>query len=167
MTPTLRLASSRHAIAQQLLGDGAPASQRGTAHAGVAGDGSDTGSPVGHDPIDGSNRPSWWGTCSDVIATWWKYHPAHIALDLASPAISRRVREKPVQMLALAAGAGAIVAITRPWRLVSVTGIALALLKSSRLPGTLMTLLATQGLNPQGTAHAADHLGEPRPPPPE
>lgn len=163
MTPTLRLADSRQAIALQLFGrDAAPPARP------------DTGTGDVHRPQRGAHDGAgsgaagvdWWRAAGGIAAAWWENHPAHIALDLATPALTRRVRDKPLQMLALAAGAGAVVAIARPWRLVSAAGIALALLRSSRLPDTLLTLLAAQNFSSRGTAPLA-RGGGPQPPPPE
>lgn len=161
MTPTLRLADSRQAIARQLFGeDAAPPARPGAGNAHSPRRDSHDGACRGAPGVD------WWRAAGGIATAWWENHPAHIALDLATPALARRVRDKPVRMLALAAGTGALVAITRPWRLVSATGIALALLKSSRLPDTLLTLLATQDFNSRGAAPVARH-GGPHPPPPE
>ena len=96
-----------------------------------------------HSPrgVHESREGGWWASTREALGTWWKYHPAHAALDLATPALSRYAHDKPVQMVAIAVGVGIVAAVVRPWRLVSVTGIALALLKSSQLPTMLLSLL--------------------------
>jgi hypothetical protein len=81
--------------------------------------------------------------------TWWRYHPAHVGLDLASPALSAYAGRKPLQFLGIAAGVGAVVVVARPWRLISVTGLLLAIAKSSQLSTVLLSALSA--------VSAADH----------
>jgi hypothetical protein len=77
-----------------------------------------------------------------VVRTWWRYHPAHMGLELATPALSAYAARKPLQFLGIAAAVGAIVVIARPWRLISVTGLLVAIAKSSQLSGVLMSALS-------------------------
>ena len=49
---------------------------------------------------------------------------------------------KPAQFLGIAAAVGAIVVIARPWRLISVTGLMVALLKSSQLSSVVMSAMS-------------------------
>lgn len=91
---------------------------------------------------------TWMDTAARALRAWWENHPAHLALELATPALTRYASEKPLQLVAIAVGVGALVAVARPWRLVSATGIALALLKSSQLQGTLMAFFAASHAPP-------------------
>lgn len=84
----------------------------------------------------------WFGHLQYAVRTWWRYHPAHMVVDLASPLLQGYARRKPVQMLAIAAGAGAALTFVRPWRLISLTTLAVALLKSSQLSGLLMAAMS-------------------------
>lgn len=95
--------------------------------------------------LEQDDAARWQGAASGIAAAWWQTHPLRATLNLAIPVVCARVRDKPVQTLALAAGAGAILVIARPWRLVSAAGLALALIRSARIPAILRTLLATQG----------------------
>lgn len=90
------------------------------------------------------SRPGagWFGQARRVAASWWQHHPAHTALELASPALSSYAARKPFQYLGIAALAGAVVALTRPWRLVSMTGLLVAVLKSSQLSSVVMSAMA-------------------------
>ncbi len=89
----------------------------------------------------------WFGGTRDHIDAWWRHHPAHMAVDLARPALSSYARRKPVQFLAVAAGAGAVLMLMRPWKLISVGGVAVALLKSPQVLGLVMGALS-RGHNP-------------------
>ena len=48
------------------------------------------------------------------MRAWWRHHPAHMALELATPALSGYARRKPVQFLGIAAAVGAVVLVARP-----------------------------------------------------
>ena len=82
-----------------------------------------------------------WQTLKHTIHGWWQHHPAQLALDLAIPVLGKYAEKKPLQLLGLAAGAGAAIVLIRPWRLVSVTGLLLTALKSSKVSTLVLSLL--------------------------
>lgn len=84
----------------------------------------------------------WFGHLRHAMGTWWRHHPAHMAVELVSPLMRGYARRKPVQLLAISVAAGAALALARPWRLISLTTLAVALLKSSHLPGLLMAAMS-------------------------
>jgi hypothetical protein len=84
----------------------------------------------------------WLGRLRQAAATWWRHHPAHMGLEIATPMLSSYAQRKPLQYLGIAAATGAVVMIARPWRLLSITGLAMALLKSSQLSSLLMSALS-------------------------
>jgi hypothetical protein len=84
----------------------------------------------------------WWGHLRHAVRTWWRYHPAHMAVDLASPLMRGYARRKPMQLLAISAAAGAALTLARPWRLISLGTIVVALLKSSQLSHLLMAAMS-------------------------
>lgn len=88
-----------------------------------------------------------------MAGAWWHYHPVRTGLDMATPLLSAYAARKPVQYLGIAALAGALVVVTRPWRLISVTGLLVALVKSSQLSGMVLS------------AMSASDYGRDRPPP--
>jgi hypothetical protein len=90
----------------------------------------------------GSGPASWFATLKRAASSWWRQHPAHYGLELATPALSEYAGRKPVQFLAIAAAVGAVAMIARPWRLISLGGIAMALLKSGQLSGLLMSAMS-------------------------
>jgi hypothetical protein len=63
-------------------------------------------------------------------------------LELATPALSDYAGRKPVQFLAIAAAVGVAAVIARPWRLISATGLLMALVKSSQLSGLIMSAMS-------------------------
>lgn len=71
--------------------------------------------------------------------TWWRHHPAQLAVEMVTPALQSYTRHRPFQALGISAAVGAAVVITRPWRLISLTTVLIALVKSSQLTGVLMS----------------------------
>ncbi|HET8746456.1 MAG TPA: hypothetical protein VFM98_12685 [Ramlibacter sp.] len=84
----------------------------------------------------------WFGRLQHAVRTWWHYHPAHMAVDLATPLMRSYARRKPMQLLAISAAAGAALTFARPWRLISLTTLIVALLKSSQLSHLLMAAMS-------------------------
>src|SRR4051812_17361853 len=68
----------------------------------------------------------WLGHLRYAVATWWRYHPAHMAADLVSPLMHEYARRKPVQLLGISLAAGAALTFARPWRLISLTTLVVA-----------------------------------------
>ena len=75
----------------------------------------------------------WLGHLGYALRTWWRYHPAHMAVDLATPVLQTYARRKPMQLLAISFGLGAALTFARPWKLISIGTLIVALLKSSQL----------------------------------
>lgn len=91
------------------------------------------------EPYEGGG--GWFGRIQHAVRTWWRYHPAHMAVELATPVMRNYARRKPVQLLAISA-AGAALTFARPWRLISVTTLVVAVLKSSQLSHLLMAAMS-------------------------
>jgi hypothetical protein len=127
-----------------------PASQDSLANhesgEGQSGTGTSTGTGRPHAR---HGRPgAWVETARDAVDHWWRYHPAHMAVDIARPALSSYARRKPLQYLGIAAAAGAVIFLLRPWKLISVTGVLVALVKSPQVTGMVMSALSS-GQNPE------------------
>lgn len=88
-------------------------------------------------------RASWFEAFREAVESWWRYHPAHLAVDIARPALASFAARKPGQYVGVAAVAGAVVLLLRPWKLISVTGIVVALLKSPQMAGLIMSALSS------------------------
>jgi len=86
---------------------------------------------------------SRWRTLREAGRRYWEGHPARLATGLAAPLLSHWGRRHPVAFLALAAGLGAALVMARPWRLISLTGVLVAVLKSPHLASMAMSLLAS------------------------
>ena len=85
----------------------------------------------------------WYAQAADSVDDWWRRHPARMAVDLARPMLASYARRKPAQYLGLAAVAGAAVLFMRPWKLISVTGVLVALLKSPQMASMVMSALSS------------------------
>lgn len=131
LTPQQRLANSRQAIVVYMKRDD---------------EGMFTSSTSGQ-PSEGTPA-SVWKTLKRSALTWWRHHPAHLAMDVATgvakPVLSKYADEKPFQLLGMAVALGAAVVLVRPWRLVSMTGLLLATVKSPGLSPALLSLFTPQ-----------------------
>ena len=84
----------------------------------------------------------WYGSFRRAASTWWRHHPAHLGVELATPVLSKYAARQPAVYLGVAAAAGALFVVTRPWRLISATGLIVALLKSSQLSSMVMSAMS-------------------------
>jgi len=85
----------------------------------------------------------WLARLKRAAVTWWRSHPARLGVQLATPVLSRYAARKPAQFLGIAVAVGALVVVARPWRLVSLTGLIVTLLKSSQLSSVFMSAMST------------------------
>jgi hypothetical protein len=84
----------------------------------------------------------WMGHAQHALRTWWRHHPAHMAVELAAPLMHDYARRKPVQLLGISLAAGAALTFARPWRLISITTLVVAVLKSSQLSSLVLAALS-------------------------
>ena len=124
LSPTDRLAASRQAIVRQMRHEDPEGVEQGG----------------GSDGIDAS--ASTWDLAKQAAGAWWHNHPARLAADLGRPLIQNLAEEQPLKLLGVSAGLGAAAIILRPWRLISLTGLLLAALKSSEVAGFANSLIA-------------------------
>lgn len=135
-SPQARLAASRKALVRQMVrddgraGNDAPDGYRSSGDAQTA------------DANDDTERSSMWQVLTQAVMAWWQHHPVQLAIDIGRPFLSNYARDKPLQLLGIAAGIGAAAVLVKPWRLVSFTGLAVAALRSTKLSSTLLSLLS-------------------------
>lgn len=123
-----RLARTRQAIMEHIARKQRKHDPREEPAQGFAGT---EGSYPDEDPPDPGS--GWFGHLRHGLRTWWRYHPAHMMVELATPMMRGYARRKPLQLLGISLAAGAALTFVRPWRLISVTTILVAILKSSQL----------------------------------
>jgi hypothetical protein len=138
-TPQERLAQSRRAIVRHLRKDDrgfrAEDGAEESSEDGRAGDGSAAASRFPR------MQSTWWPLLARAGRTWWRHHPAHLATDIATPVLKAYAREKPLQLVGLAAGLGAAAMLIRPWRRVSFTRMVTGVLGSAELSGAVLSVL--------------------------
>jgi hypothetical protein len=83
----------------------------------------------------------WLQVGKSVAERWWRRHPANAMTQLAHPVLQRYARKQPVKLIGIAAGAGAVLYIVKPWRLLSLTAILAGLLKTSDIADMVTTLM--------------------------
>jgi len=123
LTPQQRLEQTRHALAAQL----ARRRRRGRSDASLA---------------ERATAPArgFVAKASRTARLWWERHPVHDAVDFARPALEDYARGRPLQLVGIAAGTGAALTLLKSWHVLSLTGVALALLKSSDFKGMASSL---------------------------
>lgn len=126
-----RLAASRQAIVRDMNREEEPETGTFSLEGGA-----DDISESGIDASSGS-----WDLIKQVAGSWWRSHPAHLALDVAKPMMQGYAQDQPVKLLGIAAATGAALVVLRPWRLISLTGVALALIKSSEVSGIVQSMM--------------------------
>lgn len=137
--PQERLAASRAALLAELSGDASL--------------------PVSPPSIDAQrprSKATGWATAVPwlplgrrVAERWWRRHPANAVLQLARPALERRAREQPAQLMLAAAATGAVLVVARPWRLLSATALLAMVLKTSDVADVVTTLMHKKNPTPR------------------
>jgi hypothetical protein len=144
--PQQRLAASRRAIVQSMhrdqrehrhdnTSDGAPARPAESGDAFSAG-----ASRSNRRHSSGFN--GLWRVARRTASGWWRSHPASLAVDMVQPMVENYAHANPLKLIGLAAGVGALVVIAKPWRLISVTGVLLAALRSTQMSGLIASFLS-------------------------
>ena len=130
-TPQERLAASRKAIVRHMTQDNKTMARP------------DESYEIDDEPGLRSNTSNFWPSAlARAVRTWWRHHPASMAVDVAKPVVGRYAKGHPFKLLGAAAAAGAAIVVIRPWRLLSVGGILLAAFKSAAMPSVLMSLFS-------------------------
>ncbi len=98
--------------------------------------------PASHEGngMPGQDEHGRWTSLKAGAQAWWENHPARRALKLAEPAIAAYARHRPVRLLALCAAAGALLVLARPWRLISITGVLMAAIRSPQLSSAALSV---------------------------
>ena len=144
-TPQARLAASRKALVRQMAREGGRADHDMPNGSYGSYDSDNTQTADTH---PGAQRSSTWQVLTQAVMAWWQHHPVQVAVDIGRPFLSNYARDKPLQLLGIAAGVGAAAVLVKPWRLVSITGLAVAALKSTKLSSTLLSLLPRAAQRP-------------------
>lgn len=87
----------------------------------------------------------WFSRIGRAAKSYWRHHPARVGVQMATPVLSHFARKQPLAYVGIAALAGAVFMVARPWRLISVTGVLVALAKSPQLAGVVMSAMQGSG----------------------
>lgn len=85
----------------------------------------------------------WSALVRAGLSSWWHDHPARAAASLLRSATEEYAQKKPLQVVTIAALAGASIVVFKPWRLVSTTALMLSLFRSSNFTGMATSVLET------------------------
>lgn len=129
LTPQQRLQATREALARQM-------NRRRRA-------------PLPRDPGLAAQQ-GMAGRVRRAARVWWHTHPMHDAVDVARPALQDYAQHKPYKLVGIAAGAGAALTLLGAWHILPLTGVALALMKSSDLGATARSFMKVPpGIHPR------------------
>jgi len=156
LTPQLRLAASRRAIVQSMNRD------RDEQESDDMPDSSSSRGVDGEpETFEGGNnstrsaRPhssglkGVWRSVRRASSAWWRSHPAHLAVDVCHPMFEKYARENPLKLVGVAAAVGAVVVIAKPWRLISITGVLVAAMRSTQMSGLVASFLSSPPERPR------------------
>lgn len=89
-----------------------------------------------------------WRTLRRTAKAWWRSHPAHLAVEVGQPMLDKYAAAHPLKLLAISAAIGGAVVLAKPWRLISVTGLLIAALRSTQMSGLVASLLSPEPQDP-------------------
>ena len=153
LTPQQRLAASRLAIVQSMdrdhredsqddTPDGAPSQPAEADYASSAG-----ASRSNRSHSSGLN--GLWRSVRRTTSAWWRSQPACLAVDVVQPMVEKYARANPLKLIGMAAAVGAVVVIAKPWRLISVTGVLVAALRSTQMSSLIASVLSSPPAKPR------------------
>lgn len=161
LTPKQRLALSRRALVRQLHG-GVDDHDVGPEHYvsdSLLDDDLEYANQSPHaEPSLGATRDGrargragnvWLSMGRSVAERWWRRHPAHAVGQLARPLLEDYARKQPAKLMAIAAATGAVVVLAKPWRLLSITAVLAAVLKTSDVADIVNTLMQKNSSPPR------------------
>jgi len=106
----------------------------------------ETPPPTDSQHDDGDAAPptgsGWFSVARHSVRAWWEFHPVRVVGVIAEPVLAEYAKQRPLKLVGIAAGLGAAVVVIRPWRLVSVGGLAVAALKSSQVSNFALSFLS-------------------------
>jgi len=111
---------------------------------------------VAHNEYERARRrgAGWFSSFRRAAGTWWRHHPAHMGVEIVTPLLSAYAAKRPVVYLGAAAVLGAVIVLTRPWRLISLTGLVVALAKSSQLSSMVMSAVSAANFDGDYDGHS-------------
>ena len=130
LTPEQRLAQSRLALLDALIPPPPPQRSRGTG----------SGQGMAARSASVLRKLPWLDMGRNMARRWWQRHPLHAAGQLAHPLLQGYASRHPAKLVAGAAAAGSVLALTRPWRLLSGTALLALLLRTSDVADLITTL---------------------------
>ena len=145
LSPQERLNLSRRALVRHMSHDRDQHRSARQGHPEASFDDMDPEGQEGDEGWDSGGAKGMWHAVSGAVANWWRAHPAHLAVEVAEPVLERYAARHPLKLLAGAAALGALVVMARPWRLISLTGMAVAALKSTQASSLVASLIRRSG----------------------
>ncbi|MEJ8852184.1 hypothetical protein [Variovorax rhizosphaerae] len=86
-----------------------------------------------------------------AVGRWWHRHPLSGVVELGQPLLQDYARREPVKLVAYGAGAGALLWILKPWKLLSAATVATLILRNVDVAG-MVSGLSRKSTDPSGAA---------------
>jgi len=156
LTPQQRLTASRRAImhsmnrdCQEQINDDTPESSSSWPNDGERETFEDELNSARSGRTNSSGLNGLWRTVRRASSAWWRSHPAHLAVDVCHPIFEKYARDNPLKLIGVAAAVGAVVVIAKPWRLISVTGVVIAAMRSTQMSSLVASFLSSTSERPR------------------
>lgn len=147
-----RLESSRRALLQNMMGNQTDSGRRpdrpDEANSETAGAYASSAEAAAAAGAASEGVKGLWRTLRRTAKAWWRSHPAHLAVEVGEPLLDKYAAANPLKLLAISAAIGGAVVLAKPWRLISVTGLLIAALRSTQVSGLLASLLSPEPHDP-------------------
>ena len=155
LTPQQRLSSSRLAIVQSMGRDRREDRQDETLEESLSQHAEEefasSGGASGPNRTHSSGLNGLWRAVRRATSVWWRSHPACLTVDVVQPMVESYAKANPLKLIGFSAAAGAVLVMAKPWRLISVTGVLVAALKSTQMTSLIASVLSSPPTEPHDT----------------
>lgn len=147
LTPQQRLSTSRRAIVQSMGCDRPEDRQDETLEKALSrptdAEFASSSSASSTNKKHSSGLNGLWRAARRATSVWWRSHPACLTVDVVQPMVERYAKANPLKLIGFSAAAGAVLVMAKPWRLISVTGVLAAALKSTQMTSLIASVLSS------------------------
>jgi hypothetical protein len=83
-----------------------------------------TPTPLNSTSVQRFPRPFWQSLGLKAMRAWWAHHPAHSVIQVVRPMLQPYAKKHPGHMIAGGLALGSVLYVLRPWRLLSLSTLA-------------------------------------------
>ncbi|MGJ7506307.1 hypothetical protein [Variovorax sp. GT1P44] len=101
-----------------------------------------------------ATEPGESAIARSFLGRWWRRQPARSALEFITPGLERYAQRNPGRLVTYAAGAGVVLAVLRPWRLISLGAAVTLLFKATNIADAVSAALRAPAAEPWREPHS-------------